>query len=55
VLIGIALSFCILFGLHAIIIRRLCPRWLEPIRVHAANGFYVDAIYHRVFAPLAKS
>ena len=55
VLVGITLSFCLLLALHAIVIRRLHPSWLEPIRVHAANGFYVDAIYHRIFSPLTKS
>lgn len=55
VAVGIALSFCILFALHAIVISRTGPSWLEPIRVHAANGFYVDAIYQRVLATRAKS
>lgn len=55
VLIGIVLSFCLLGALHAIVIRQLRPRWLEPIRVHAANGFYVDAMYHRVISSLARS
>jgi NAD(P)H-quinone oxidoreductase subunit 5 len=53
--IGTALSFCVLFMLHTIVIRRRRPSWLEAIRVHAANGFYVDAISRRIFASLAKS
>ena len=55
VLVGTALSFSVLFALHTIVIRRTHPSWLEPIRIHAANGFYVDAIYHRIFASLSKS
>ena len=55
VFIGVALSFCVLFALHVCVFRQLSPQWLAPIRVHAANGFYVDAICHRTFSLLAKS
>ena len=29
--------------------------WIPPLRVHAANGFYIDAISYRVFGSLTKS
>ena len=53
--VGIALSFCILFALHLLVVHRLRPHWLHPIRVHATNGFYIDAMYHRIFASLASA
>jgi len=31
------------------------PIWLAPLRVHALNGFYIDALYQRVFASLQRS
>ncbi len=49
----IALGFVVLFALHVLFVWRLRPSWLEPMRVHAANGFYIDAIYQRIFASLA--
>ena len=52
---GVALSFCCMFALHTLVLRPIQPTWLAPLRVHAANGFYIDAIYHRVFNSLAKS
>ncbi|MCO6455739.1 MAG: oxidoreductase [Pirellulaceae bacterium] len=54
VLVGITLCFCVLLALHALLLRRRRPGWLEPIRVHAANGFYVDALYQRISAALAR-
>lgn len=54
-LIGIASAFCGLFALHTFVIQKQFPSWLAPIQVHAANGFYVDALYHRIFASLAKA
>jgi NAD(P)H-quinone oxidoreductase subunit 5 len=50
---GIAAAFIALFAIQVAILWRLRPSWLEPVRVHAVNGFYVDAIYHRIFAALA--
>jgi len=52
---ALALAFLVLFALHAIVIQRLRPNWLKSPQVHAANGFYIDAVYRRVFAPLARS
>jgi hypothetical protein len=51
---GVTLAYCFLFGIHALVIRRLRPRWLEPLRVHAANGFYVDAVYHRILVTVLR-
>jgi hypothetical protein len=55
VLIGVATAFALLFTLHALLKRRVRPAWLAPLHVHAVNGFYIDALYRRVFASLAKS
>jgi NAD(P)H-quinone oxidoreductase subunit 5 len=55
VLIVIALAFGLLFALHAVVIRPHQPGWLQRLRIHAMNGFYVDAIYHRLFPSLSKS
>ncbi len=52
---GIVVAFCGLFALHLLTRAKTGPTWLAPLRVHAVNGFYVDALYHRVFGSLAKS
>ncbi len=54
VLIGIGVGFCTLFGLHTIVLAKLRPTWLEPLRVHASNGFYIDTVYQRVLTGFAK-
>jgi NAD(P)H-quinone oxidoreductase subunit 5 len=50
ILFAIVCSFVLLLALHIAIIARLRPQWLDALRVHAVNGFYIDAIYHRIFA-----
>lgn len=55
VLVAIAAAFALLFVLNAVLSRTARPAWLAAFRVHAVNGFYIDAVYHRVFASLAKS
>ncbi|MCA9170776.1 MAG: hypothetical protein KDB23_24025 [Planctomycetales bacterium] len=55
VLLAIALAFCALFSLHLVVIRRVRPNWLNSLRAHAANGFYIDTVYRRLFIPLARS
>jgi NAD(P)H-quinone oxidoreductase subunit 5 len=55
VLIGVGLAFCLLFALHMLVYGRRRSEWLEPLWIHAANGFYVDALYRRVFASLVRS
>ncbi len=55
VLAGIAAAFALLFILHAALTRSVRPAWLAPLHVHATNGFYIDSVYHRAFASLAKS
>jgi NAD(P)H-quinone oxidoreductase subunit 5 len=52
---GIACAFCLLLALHAAVERRLSRGWLDSLRVHAASGFYVDAIYRRICMSLSKS
>jgi NAD(P)H-quinone oxidoreductase subunit 5 len=55
VLLGLAMTFAALMALYALARKLGSPSWLIPLRVHAANGFYVDALYHRLFSPLVKS
>jgi len=55
VLLVIAAAFYLLFVLHAALLRKHQPGWLAALRVHATNGFYIDAMYHRAFDSLAKS
>ncbi|TWT78360.1 NADH-quinone oxidoreductase subunit L [Posidoniimonas polymericola] len=47
---AIAGAFVALLALHVAVVARFRPQWLEAARVHAANGFYVDALFQRVFA-----
>lgn len=54
-LVGIGLGFTALFALHVVVMQRIQPRWLDSLRVHAASGFYIDAIVYRLFASIAKS
>ncbi|WP_149499714.1 proton-conducting transporter transmembrane domain-containing protein [Roseiconus lacunae] len=53
--VDVALAFCLLFMLHAALRNDRSPIWLESLRIHAANEFYIDVIYRRVFGSLAKS
>lgn len=46
---GIAGGFTLLFALQQIQKRYELSHWMAALRVHAANGFYVDALYRRVF------
>jgi len=55
VLLDVCLAFFALFLLHIVLVQRIRPNWLEPLRIHAANGFYVDAIYQRVFGSIART
>ena len=55
VFVGIAASFCLLLILHTLIRGQVKSDWLAALRVHAVNGFYIDNLYHRVFASLQKS
>ncbi|MFK8111906.1 MAG: proton-conducting transporter membrane subunit [Rubripirellula sp.] len=52
---GIALAFSVMFVLHVVVLKPTRPAWMDSVRVHAANGFYIDAVYHRVFGSLTKS
>ena len=44
----IAVTFCVLLGLHSAVRRPQQAGWLQAFRVHAANGFYLDAFYRRL-------
>jgi NAD(P)H-quinone oxidoreductase subunit 5 len=55
VLFAIALAFLALFALHTMVFQRFRPNWLRGLQVHAANGFYIDAVYRRLLAPLARN
>ena len=55
VLLDVCLAFFVLFLLNIALVQRTGPRWLEPLRIHAANGFYMDTIYRRAFGSIARS
>lgn len=55
VIAGIFVAFSLLFALPVVSNRRRLPDRLAAFRVHAANGFYVDAVYRRLFASLPNS
>lgn len=44
----IALAFVALLVLHLAVFQNSPPAWLEGLRVHASNGFYVDAFLTRL-------
>lgn len=46
--VGISLGFVLLFLLQIILRTRRNSDWINALRVHASNGFYVDAMYRRV-------
>lgn len=54
VFVGIAAAFALLVGLSVTMSWSVQPAWLAPLRVHAANGFYVDTLCHRVFESQTK-
>lgn len=51
----LALPFGLLLILHTSVARSETWAALEPIRVHASNGFYIDAVYDRLFGSLFRS
>lgn len=51
----IAVAFCLLLVLHALLRWRVPSESLAALRVHALNGFYVEAMFHRAFAGLVRS
>ncbi|MFG0288030.1 MAG: hypothetical protein ACF8CQ_07650, partial [Rhodopirellula sp. JB044] len=53
--VDVCLAFLALFLLNVVLMRKLRPSWLESLRIHAANGFYVDEIYRRAFGRIASS
>ena len=50
----IATAFSALFALRLVIARQQTPQWLAVIRVHASNGFYVDAATRRLTESLSS-
>ncbi|MEW4486436.1 proton-conducting transporter membrane subunit [Thalassoglobus sp. JC818] len=50
-----ALGFGLLFGLHVVVYQFSTPTWINSLRVHASNGFYIESVYRRVFAPLKNT
>lgn len=51
----VCLLFLAIFLLSTALLKGSLPEWIEPLRIHAANGFYIDALYHRVFGSITKS
>ncbi len=54
IMFDICLAFAALFFLHVLVARGKTPGWTETWRVHASNGFYIDALYQRWFGAFAK-
>lgn len=54
ILLSIVAAFGLLFAVHVVLLNQHQPAWLAPLQVHAANGFYVDAIYRRILTPLNR-
>ncbi|MCC9654531.1 proton-conducting transporter transmembrane domain-containing protein [Rhodopirellula halodulae] len=55
IVVEVCFAFLALFWINIALVQQLRPTWLEPLRIHAANGFYVDEICRRVFGPLVNS
>jgi len=51
----VAVGFGSLFVLQPLLLRKTRPHWLDAMYVHASNGFYIDAVYRRLFGPIASS
>ncbi|MEZ6050772.1 MAG: proton-conducting transporter membrane subunit [Planctomycetaceae bacterium] len=51
----LAAAFASLVLLHSVLLFRSQPTWLANLHVHAANGFYIEAVYQRLFSSLVKS
>ncbi|MEZ6095848.1 MAG: proton-conducting transporter membrane subunit [Pirellulaceae bacterium] len=47
--VGIGIAFSFLLVLNVLISQSAPPRWLNRMRVHAANGFYIETLYSRLF------
>ena len=52
--IDIVLAFSLLLLLHLALLKLKSPQWLEAFRIHATNGFYIDAIYARILGSFVK-
>lgn len=50
----VGLAFLGLFALQASIGLKRQPSILQPLYIHASNGFYVDAIYRRIVSAIPK-
>ena len=53
--VAIGLFFSFLFALHTLLAQHKTYEWLEAIRIHALNGFYVETFYQRLFASVTRS
>lgn len=50
----VAAAIIAVFGLQLMISQQLNTNWLASLRIHAANGFYVDAIYRRTIPAVIR-
>ncbi|MEM9587950.1 MAG: proton-conducting transporter membrane subunit, partial [Planctomycetota bacterium] len=50
-----ASGFAALLAIHQMIPASRHPAWMRAAYVHATNGFYLDAIGRRIFAPLTST
>lgn len=51
--VAIATAFGLLFAFQALLQNSVQPQWLAPLRIHAANAFYVPALYQRLLRLVA--
>lgn len=52
---GIIVTFATVFLLQVFLVPQRRPRWFEAIRIHAANGFYFDAMIRWLSLSLVRS
>lgn len=50
-----AVGFGVLVSLQYAVSNGKTPAWIDALRVHAANGFYVESMIRRFFGPLRSS
>lgn len=55
VAVAVAFGFVFLFVLHGLVASGRRPEWLNAIYVHASNGFYIDAVWRRIFGSAAST
>lgn len=50
-MVTVAIAFACLFMAESLTLRTANSKWLSALYVHSSSGFYVDAVWRRLFAP----